>query len=255
MTIDDFLKIKHQNISDVERFFSDKIKNLNELHLVLLKYSIPFFKNDENDLLYYGETTLERQNEIIIFENNSSLFLLFDGILTLLADANYLAIKMLQRSIFEFLIVNNHLILTQDFKYVDNWVNGKDIKIVKNILKRTDNEKSSDLIRFWVTLSKQSHASPMTTQSGLDMNETYGEYIDNIFTTYILLYFYNYQLRELYFPFMQSVYKKMDINIKIPYKSDWFKKKDLIRELERPNNNENLYQLIEAFEYKWKLKK
>lgn len=255
MTIDDFLDIKAQNILEVERFFSAKIKNLKELNLVLLKYSIPFYNNDENDFLYYGENTLERQNQIIIFENNNSLILLFDGILTLLSDANYLGVKMLQRSIFEFLIVNNHLILTKDFEYVSDWINGKDIKIVKKILKRTDNKNSSELIRFWVLLSKQSHASPKTTQSGLDMNETYGEYIGNIFTTYILLYFYNYQLRQLYFPFMQSVYKHMDVKINQPYKSDWFKKKDKILELERPNNNEKLYELIEAFEYKWKLKK
>lgn len=255
MTLDDFLEIKNQNISDVERFFSVKVQNLNELYKVLLKYSIPFFKNDHNDFLYTGKNTLKRQNEIIVFENNSSLILLFDGILTLLSDANYLAVKMLQRSIFEFLIVNNHLILTRDFKYVESWVNGKDIKIVKNILKRTNNKKSKELIDFWVVLSKQSHASSRTTQSGLDMNETYGEYIDNIFTTYMLLYFYNHQLRELYFPYMKSVYSDMDIKVRIPYKSNWFEKKDKIRELERPYNNPKLYELVDAFKFKWKLEK
>ena len=90
--------------------------------------------------------------------------------------------------------MNNHLILTEDSKFVENWISGKDVKIVKNILKRTDNQYKNELIEFWVQLSKGSHASIKTTQNGLDLNETFGEYVSNIWTTYILLYLYNYQL-------------------------------------------------------------
>ena len=252
MILEDFLNIKEDNIEEIKFHFSDKIDNLNELYKILLKYSIPFFDNEENDTLYLTKPL--QRNEIIIWENNSSIILLFDAILTLIADANYLGVKFLQRSIYEFLIVNNHLILTEDSKFVENWISGKDVKIVKNILKRTDNQYKNELIEFWVQLSKGSHASIKTTQNGLDLNETFGEYVSNIWTTYILLYLYNYQFRVLYFPYMQSTFDKLDIKTKLPYKSDWFLKKDRIKELERENNKEKLYLFIKAFKKKWKLK-
>lgn len=53
---------------------------------------------------------------------------------------------------------------------------------------------------------------------------------------------------------MQSVYLEIGIKTKNPYKSDWFKKKDKIRELENPYNSEKLHHLVKAFESKWKLK-
>ena len=250
-----FTDIRNENIADVENLFSNKLNNLAELNLILTNYSLPFFKRDHNDLLYFYKGDKITSKEIIVFDNNTSLMFLFDGILTLLFNANPISVKMLQRSVYEFLIVNNHLILTDDHFYVDKWNKKKDIKIVKTLLKRTDNPYSKDLIDFWVNLSKQSHASLETTNPGLDINETYGEYVDNIFITYVLLFFYNYQLRNLYFPFMKSVYKRLDINIKEPYVSDWFHKKDKIKEFEKPNNNERLFNLIKGFEYVWNIKK
>ena len=53
---------------------------------------------------------------------------------------------------------------------------------------------------------------------------------------------------------MQSTFDKLDIKTKLPYKSDWFLKKDRIKELERENNKEKLYLFIKAFKKKWKLK-
>ena len=249
-----FNDIKDDNIFDVEVHFSEKLKNLEELKLILSKYSLPFFKNDNNDLIYYHNGEKTNSKEIIVFDNNTSLMFLFDGIITLLFSANPISVKFLQRSVFEFLVVNNHLILTDDEIYIKKWIERKDIKIVKTLLKRTDNPYSKELIDFWVNLSKQSHASLATTNPGLDISETYGEYIDNIFITYILLSLYNYQLRELYFPFMKSVFKKMNINIRQPYVSDRFKIKDKIKEFEKPNINKKLFDLIKGFEYNWKLK-
>lgn len=253
MNLYDFYNLKRSNINDVKNHFSDDLNNLRELNKVLLRYSLPFFDNEENDTIYLTKTPLK--NEIIVWENNSSIILLFDAILTLFSQANYLGCKFLYRSIYEFLIINNHLILTNDSDYVNDWIMAKDVKIVKNILKRTNNKNKNELIEFWIHLSKHSHASIKTTKSGLDISETYGEHISNIWTTYILLYLYNYQLRELYFPYMQSIFKKLGVNSKLPYKNDLFKIKDKIRILERENNREKLFVFIDAFKFKWKLNK
>lgn len=253
MNLYDFYNLKRSNINDVKNHFSDDLNNLRELNKVLLRYSLPFFDNEENDTIYLTKTPLK--NEIIVWENNSSIILLFDAILTLFSQANYLGCKFLYRRIYEFLIINNHLILTNDSDYVNDWIMAKDVKIVKNILKRTNNKNKNELIEFWIHLSKHSHASIKTTKSGLDISETYGEHISNIWTTYILLYLYNYQLRELYFPYMQSIFKKLGVNSKLPYKNDLFKIKDKIRILERENNREKLFVFIDVFKFKWKLNK
>lgn len=251
MNLNDFNNLKKSNINDVKKYFSEDLINLKELNKIVLRYSLPFFDNEENDTIYLTKKPLK--NERIVWENNSSIIILFDAILTLFSEANYLGCKFLHRSIYEFLIINNHLILTNDSEYINNWMMGKDVKIVKNILKRTDNKNKNELIEFWVHLSKQSHASIKTTKSGLDISETYGEHISNIWTTYILLYLYNYQLRELYFPYMQSTFKNLGIDSKLPYEKDQFSVKDKIKVLEKENNKKKLFDFIDAFKYKWKL--
>ena len=250
VNLENFLEIQESNIYHNNRYFAKKISNLRDLYEICLRYSIPFFKND--DLLYYSNKKHELAS--IIFENNNSLITLIDGLLVLNENANYLSVNILQRSVFEFLIVNNHLILTRDKNYIEKWINGKDVKIVKNILKKTDNSKQKELIDFWVVLSKINHASATNTQSEFDWSSNYGNHIDSMFFTYLLLYFYNYQLRNLYFPYMQDVYKEHNYQINQPFKSDWFLKKDKIKELEKSNNNDKLFELVEAFKIKWSLK-
>lgn len=83
---------------------------------------------------------------------------------------------------------NSFVALANDYEYTSKWVKEQDVEIIKNILKRTDNTDAGELKDFWVGLSKQTHGGTRTTQSGLDMNETYGEYIGNIISTFILLY-------------------------------------------------------------------
>lgn len=243
-----FLKLKESNIEEIKFHFSKEINSLKQLYEISLRYSVPFFGDD--DLLSVYKPKLK--NQIIVFQNNNSIISLIDGILSLLDEGNFLAVNTLQRSLFEFLIINNHLILTKDFKFIESWIKNKDVKIVKNILKRTNNKKNKDLIEFWVVLSKYSHASLKTSQSEFDMTYNYGEYTNNIFTTYILLYFYNYQLRGLYFPFMKATYLKFGTKVCLPFKSDWFKKKDSFKEFEK-NKNEKLSHLLDAFIFKWKL--
>ena len=130
-----FLKIKQNSISNQNLHFSKEILNFKELYKICLKYSVQFFNHD--DLLYKNKKELEVAS--IIFENNNSLITLFDGLMTLNESANYLAVNIVQRSVFEFLIVNNHLLLTNDIIYSKKWIEAQDVKIVKNILKRTNN--------------------------------------------------------------------------------------------------------------------
>lgn len=248
--LEDFLIIKERTINSIDSYFGERIESLIELYHITLRYSIPFFEFDE----YIYGISPKRQLTAVIFENNNSIISLFDGIFDLIKNGNYLAIKVIQRSIFEFLIINNHLILTEDSDFLNKWISNKDVKIIKNILKKTDNIYYNELIDFWVKLSHQNHASPSTSQDEFEFSHNFGHYLENMFLTYTLLHFYNYQLRELYFPFLAervSLFKK----IKIPFKSNWFDKKDKLRMFEKENVNDKLRRLVKAFEYKWNLRK
>lgn len=241
-TISDYYDLKKQNKEAFSDFFNDDHNRLKKLFELNLKYCLPFIKIDDDVSLD------ENPRERIILNCNNATFYLFDSIIELLPTGNYVPIRTIQRQIFEFIIVSSHLVLNNDKKFIDNWLDHKDVKIVKNILKRIKHPDCNPMIQFWVRLSTINHASDITSQYDLDWTYNLGYIIENVTMTYILLNIYNIHLKYRLFPFLKEfAFHSFKIKTSDPYNSDNFANLEMF-----VNKKKQTYiDLLESFSYNW----
>lgn len=241
-TIADYYDLKEQNKEAFSYFFDDDHKRLKKLFESNLKYCLPFIKIDDSVGLD------ENPRERIILNCNNATFYLFDSIIELLPTGNYVPIRTIQRQIFEFIIVSSHLVLNNDTKFIDNWIDHKDVKIIKNILKRIKHPDSNPMIKFWVKLSTINHASDITSQYDLDWTYNLGYIIENVTMTYLLLNIYNYHLKYRLFPYLKEfTFDTFKIKTSDSNKSENFATLEMF-----VNKNKQSYiDLFESFKYNW----
>lgn len=243
-TIRDYDELNKLNAKAVDKYLSKDYSNLVSLFNIVLKYSLPLFRYDNH--LNLDENTRER----IILNCHHSINYLFEGIFSLMRIGNYVSIRPIQRQIYEFLIVSGHLSTNKDDKYIAWWLEGKDVKIVKRILKRITHPDSNVLITFWVELSQLNHASNATSQPDIEWFNNIDSSVESCTLTYVLIQLHYQNMKCRIFPLIQNTFSEIGKPIKTPFKSDWFTKKNPFAEL-HTNEMENL---IKAFNYNWTIK-
>lgn len=235
-----FEEVKRENRQTITRIGKNELIRLKKLFAITLRYSDHVVKYEESQLW-------ERNDKLhLVHATNYSIIHLFDASFTLLDYGNVVSSRTLLRQIFEALVLSNYILQQNDCHVINRWTNNN-LNFTRDVLYNIPKEYNKHFIKFLNDLNNTSHSSKEVTEIDVDVIHNLDSLRKNIDRLHYLLIMYNFYLRERFYPFIQDFLKDIK-ELKQPYRTDWFSKKDTHFKL---IDNFRVIELIDAFRQKW----
>ena len=148
---------------------------------------------------------LQEYERIIIQSYFKNIYLLFTCH-NLILSGNYGAANILQRQIFEFLLLGKFVCLKKDNEKAIKWLSRKQFDVYDNIIKLLEKPNKKSFHDLWIILCSYSHATTSSYQIGFNFKENK----TNIFGSYIILLLFtrcNYHLLNSQFLNKRLLYR------------------------------------------------
>jgi hypothetical protein len=211
-TFDDFIRIENNNLQLTNKILDDEVplfKNFFDIQQRLFYLHFPGILVDNYHLNDY--------EKIIIQAYVKNIYLLYDAH-SLVIRGHYGSANIIQRQIFEFLLLGKYMSIKKDNKIAEKWLENNQFDTYNNIIKLLDKPNKFYFHSFWVILCNFTHASTSSHQVGNAIN---GEEVYKSYNFILLLLRCNYHLLSSCF-----------INRRLVYRTDQYKDPKERKELE-----------------------
>lgn len=156
--------------------------------------------------------------------------------------------NILFRNIYENLIIGKYVGLSKDYDFYNNWNNGKQISLKKDIFSKLIDTPSNEILEFWDILNKYNHATTYSAEFVLELNDSAFSNCISILETLLIM---NYHLLNNFVSKNNNYYLNY-------YCSDYYKDlKDKIKKISsfsKKNIDSRLKKVINEYIHNWLLK-
>lgn len=224
---------------------NNKINQVDELFNQLSKVAITI--NDLNDEMFdlfhtlfnYQLETINLNFIVMDYKNNDFseiiLSLCYKNLISLISAVELIkkgfigSPKIIFRNVYESLLIGKLIGVTEDKNYYDNWYNGKQFSMRKDIFQKLENKISEESIEFWDILNKYTHSTIYSQRFMLDIDNSELENCNAILTALLAMnyhllnnfvsryydYYLNYYGGHYYKELKNSVKKSISYAIKM----------------------------------------
>ena len=167
--------------------------------------------------------------------------------------------RIVLRNIYEFLLIGKYAAISEDNKFIDKWIEGKDVSLKREVFCKIITPKSEEIKKLWKLLCKYTHSTIYAQQIDFDANGYFNEIKFNLIIMKTLLemnfhlmnsYYINSSLR--YYTQESDIYPVNEFN-EIPVKE----KKKLLKLLFKKTKSKmerEPRKVIYDYKLKWKIK-
>lgn len=176
--------------------------------------------------------------------------------LTLNKRGEYAAARIIFRNVYESLIILKTVSLTDNQKLLDNWMNGDEISLRREIFSKITHPQSEPMKMLWNDLCRFCHGTVFSVQESFDYNYAKSQMEYNYIVITMLLYM-NYHVLNRYV-FSEGMKAKADRYIHIEGDISTKEKRDLLREIFKASKQslrEEPQKVLTDFSKVWRLKK